>query len=201
MPVVCEQCALTSPTEPIVQTPRWANRPTARQCELCTVLEKRLDEARIERDAAANSSLREAASRRWVHLSRELSNHRQKGECSTAVTGASRSKFNELAGSHLSSVEFVHDYIQFHFDGPCLTTFTLPSIKISSAQLKATDSGYRDALVSQIGGEVEEVVLTPEELEVKFASSAVLLVSLRDEAYTGPEAINYISKDRTLTVI
>jgi hypothetical protein len=85
--VVCEQCALTLPIKPLVQAPRWASRPTIPQCELCGVLEKRLDEARIEMYAATNSSDREAASRRWGHLSTELSSHRQ-GAVYTLAWGA-----------------------------------------------------------------------------------------------------------------
>jgi len=108
---------------------------------------------------------------------------------------------HELAGSCLSSVEFVHDYIQFHFQGPSLSTFTLPSVKSVVGYLSAADDGHRDALCSQVGSEVEEVVPTREELTVRFAGSVAFIVSLRDEDTRGPEAIHYIAKDGTQIVV
>jgi len=107
---------------------------------------------------------------------------------------------NELVGSELSSVEFVRDYIQFHFDGPWLTTLTLPSVRNGTGHLRAIDPGYRDALCGQIGIEVAGVGLTEEELTVRFSDAVVFVVSLRDEDYTGPEAINFCGADGRLLV-
>jgi len=102
---------------------------------------------------------------------------------------------NEIVGSRLSSVEFVMDYIEFRFDGPCLTTLTLPSIRSGTGDLRAVDPGYRDGLCRQIGTEVADVLLTEEDLTVAFSDSVAFVVSLRDDDYTGPEAVNFCGAD------
>jgi hypothetical protein len=108
---------------------------------------------------------------------------------------------NEIVGRSMSSVEFVHDYIQFRFDGPCLTTLTIPSIKTDKGLVRAADRRYRDCLCSQIGVCVLAVKVTDEELIVEFASEVAFVVSLRDVDYTGPEAINYIAEDGRWVVV
>ncbi len=50
----------------------------------------------------------------------------------------------ELVSRDLSSVEFVQDYIQFRFDGPCLTTLTLPSVQVENETRTVETEGYRD---------------------------------------------------------
>ena len=44
-PIICEQCALTFPNESKPQIPRWQVR---KGCELCSALEKQLEQARLE---------------------------------------------------------------------------------------------------------------------------------------------------------
>ncbi|MGA2435242.1 MAG: hypothetical protein ABSG25_08150 [Bryobacteraceae bacterium] len=97
----------------------------------------------------------------------------------------------EIVGSCLSSVEFIHDYIQFRFDGPCLTTYNNPSITIGAQLLEMSDEGYRDGLCSLIGVQVESVNLGIEELVIRFTNAAILAVSFRNEDYHGPEAMEY----------
>jgi len=45
------------------------------------------------------------------------------------------------------------------------------------------------------------VRVTDEELRIEFANSASIAVSLRDEDYTGPEAINYEALDGRMMVV
>ena len=108
---------------------------------------------------------------------------------------------NEIIGRPMSSVEFVQDYIQFRFDGPCLTTLTLPSLKRPGEVVGAADQGYRDDLCSQIGIQVEMVEVSDTELIVRFMNSVAIIVSLRDEHYTGPEAINYVGENGVWIVV
>jgi hypothetical protein len=62
---------------------------------------------------------------------------------------------SELVGQPLSSVEFVQDYVQLHFDGPTLTAYTPPTVSFESAVTLAwEDAGYRDSLCKQIGSVV-----------------------------------------------
>src|SRR5512138_1437595 len=58
----------------------------------------------------------------------------------------------ELVGREVSSVEFVRGYVQIRFDGPCLSLYTMPTVRTSDGQvLDVTKSGYADALVTAIG--------------------------------------------------
>jgi hypothetical protein len=96
----------------------------------------------------------------------------------------SLSKLDELVGRQLSSVEFVRDYVQLRFDGPCLSAFNLPSIRQGTTLVQAADSGFQDGLCSQIGIEVENVSISDGQLILNFVNGVAFLVSLRDEDYT-----------------
>jgi hypothetical protein len=110
------------------------------------------------------------------------------------------SKLDELVGRQLSSVEFVRDYVQLRFDGPCLSVLNPLSLKRYTTVVQSADTGFRDGLCSQIGIEVENVTISDGQLIVNFVSAVAFLVSLRNEDYTGPEAINYIANDGTWMV-
>ena len=97
----------------------------------------------------------------------------------------------ELVGQPLSSVEFVQDYVQLHFDGPTLTAYTRPTISVRSSTLAWCDSGYRDALCEQIGSVVHRVKVQPEEVSLLFESGSGIEVSLRPDDYRGPEALQF----------
>jgi len=109
-------------------------------------------------------------------------------------------KMAEIVGRCLSSVEFVHDYIQFRFDGPCLTAITSPVLSTENGRVTDGDPGYRDGLCSEIGIKVASVWVAHDELRIEFASSSAISVSLRDKDYLGPEAINYLASDGMITV-
>ena len=116
------------------------------------------------------------------------------------MSGVLLSTMTQSVGRSLTSVEFVRDYIQFRFDGHCLTTVTLPVLKLPEEILRPTDEGYREALCSQIGALLQGVDLSEEELTVRFANSVVIIISLRPEDYTGPEAIHYVTENGTWIV-
>ncbi len=107
----------------------------------------------------------------------------------------------ELRGRSLTSVEFVLDYIQFRFEGSCLTTLILPSVSVNGHTLQAGSTGYYDQVCSLIGQQVLGVEVATEELVVLFSGSACLSVSLKDENYPGPEALNYSSTDGRWAVV
>ena len=87
------------------------------------------------------------------------------------------------------------------FDGASLTAYTLPSIKGTLGTVLASDSGYRDALCSQIGAEVQKVVLTAEGVSLSFVGSVAFVISLQEADYVGPEAINFMGKNGILLAI
>lgn len=97
-----------------------------------------------------------------------------------------------LVGQPLASIEFVQDYVQLHFDGPTLTAYTLPVVNlVSSVTLVRGQTGWRDALCAQIGSVVCRTEVEPDYVSLAFENGAVVEVSLRDEEYRGPEALQF----------
>lgn len=95
-----------------------------------------------------------------------------------------------LEGLQLSSIEFVQDYIQLHFDGPRLTAFTLPAVEVAGRLFTDTSPGYRDRLCEQIGKTIGSVhVLELNEMRLVFRSSEVFSISLRSQDRRAGESV------------
>ena len=96
---------------------------------------------------------------------------------------------NVLAGSHLSAVVFIHDYIQLQFDGPSLTVLTKSSVHMMNQSFEWGKKGYRDALCERIGKLVREASTIPEqEIRIEFEDGSSVSISLRPEDYRTAEA-------------
>ncbi len=54
--------------------------------------------------------------------------------------------FNSILKEQLSSVEFVQDYLQLHFDGNTLICYTWPRVLVDAKDYGIDDEGYRDAI-------------------------------------------------------
>ena len=110
-------------------------------------------------------------------------------------------KIDELVGRELGSVVFVRDYVQFSFDGPCLTALILPVFMTATGAVPPRSPGWRDGLCSAIGIPVASVLFTDgEDLCIEFANASRIVIPLREQDYIGPEAINYFAGDGTLVV-
>jgi len=96
-----------------------------------------------------------------------------------------------LVGEQLSSVEFVADYVQLWFDGPCLTAHTPPTVSRGDEKLMWGDLRYRDALCEQIGRVVEHTLANGEKVAIVFDNGATISISLREQDYRGPEALEF----------
>ncbi len=95
-----------------------------------------------------------------------------------------------LIGCELSSVEFVRDYIQLHFDGPYLTLITNPMVQIGDIFYKWGQLGYRDAICDCINAKVSTAFISEgKELHLDFNQGTVITVSLKPKDYTGAEAV------------
>jgi hypothetical protein len=108
-----------------------------------------------------------------------------------------------LIGEYLSSVEFVMDYVQLRFSGPCLTVYAIVQ-RVTKDGLTKTwgEPGYRDALCSIITHTLKQAhVETGQQLSLIFDDGSVWSVSLRDEDYRGPEAIYYNDQQRGLCYV
>ena len=107
----------------------------------------------------------------------------------------------ELVGHVMSSVEFVEDYVQLRFDSACLTAYTPPTITWGAESLSLAHAGYRDALCRQIGCRAERTEVNDQQVSIVFESGAVVAVSLREDDYRGPEALQFsLDKNRIWVV-
>ncbi len=94
-----------------------------------------------------------------------------------------------LQGSQLSSVEFVQDYVQLHFDGPTLTAITPPRVRLMNQWFEWGKPGYRDALCERIGKLVDRALtISEQEIVVEFADGSTISISLRSEDCRTAEA-------------
>jgi len=92
----------------------------------------------------------------------------------TLAEGLSR-----LEGERLTSVEFVLDYVQLRFDGPCLSVYTPHHIAYASGKIVSGDAGYCDALCELIGHLIVKASLVEEsELSLAFDNGAIWTMSL-----------------------
>ena len=98
-----------------------------------------------------------------------------------------------LVDRELSSVEFVRDYVQIRFDGPCLSAYTSPTIRTHSGrEFVSTTAGYADALIGLIGKTVNRAYQSPTHIEIEFEGGAILAISLKDEDRRADEAATLI---------
>jgi hypothetical protein len=101
-------------------------------------------------------------------------------------------KLDAIIGEQLSSVEFVQDYVQFHFDGPHIVAFVWPVVEIGGEVLHFGEGRYGDGLCERINRKVltasirEGVTAT-----IEFDDGATMRISLKPEDRKGPEAILY----------
>jgi hypothetical protein len=108
---------------------------------------------------------------------------------------------HELEGQAVSSVEFVQDYLQLRFDGPSLTAYTLPTISSKSSNVAPGEAGYRDALCERIGHPVKATNVDEKDVSLLFDDGVVIRISLRDQDYKGPEALQLgLDKHRSWVV-
>ncbi len=126
---------------------------------------------------------------------------RRAWEHNHAVFSSETGLLDELHGRELASVEFVRDYVQLRFDGPCLTAYTHPTVQMGDNPLHWDAPGYRDALRSCIGTVVTDAAIEPDqEIRIRFSSGAVVSISLRPDDYVCSEAATLRGNDGRLAV-
>ena len=105
------------------------------------------------------------------------------------MTPESKQPLAVLVGTRLSSIEFVQDYVQLRFDGPCLTAITHPSIKVGDVWYKWESPGYRDMLCGRIAKTVRVASVNEgDEIRLEFEDQAQIAISLKPQDYCGAEA-------------
>lgn len=102
-----------------------------------------------------------------------------------------------LIGRQLSSVEFVQDYLQLRFDGPCLTTITHPRVNVGNMWWEWGMPGYRDRLCERIGRVVTRAAVSEGgEICLEFDDGACISISLRPDDYRAAEAVIFDNGDQ-----
>ena len=103
---------------------------------------------------------------------------------------------DELKSQRLSSVEFVQDYIQLHFDDYTMTLYNPVKIIQASGSLRQEEIGFKDALCHFINRIVRDVSYTKsDKVEVVFDGDSSVVVCIADKDYSGPEALLLCSRD------
>jgi hypothetical protein len=94
-----------------------------------------------------------------------------------------------LVGQELTAVEFVQDYLQLRFDGPCLTLFVWPDVFREEGSYAYGEPEFRNFLCALLGSNVTAATLEENEaIEVEFENGVILRASLREEDLDAPEA-------------
>jgi hypothetical protein len=96
-----------------------------------------------------------------------------------------------LGGHKLNSVTFVRDYVQLGFDGPGVYAYTMPTVTSGSESLSLGQPGYRDRLCRQIGCRVRRTEVNDQRVSILFENGAIVSISLQDDDYRGPEALQF----------
>lgn len=106
---------------------------------------------------------------------------------------------NDLVGRNLSSVEFVQDYLQLRFDGPCLTVNAPLTVEAGGSKVRFGSPGFCDVLCNEIGKAVTRVEVSPSDrLVIVLEGEATVAVSLREDEQVSPEAAVLSFDDQTI---
>ncbi len=97
-----------------------------------------------------------------------------------------------LLGKAVSSIEFVQNYVQIRFDGPCLTAYTLPKVTNHGRDYCFGDDNYRDVLCATIGSKISGTSVDKDGVSISCDNGIGVNVSLQEADYIGPEALQFI---------
>lgn len=102
---------------------------------------------------------------------------------------------NDLIGKRLTSVTFVHDYVQLVFENySCLSIFNPIRLTGHSGEIDQSPYGFKDSLCEFINRSVSNVNYQQgKRVAFIFDDAKVVSVGLGDNDYSGPEAIVFTS--------
>jgi len=103
------------------------------------------------------------------------------------------SALQTLIGKPLTSAEFVHDYFQLRFPDEYLLAYNHAVLKHANHKTSLTDpTTFFQELSTCVGRLVVQTqALEGEHVTIAFDNSSSLQISLRDEDYRSPEAIQF----------
>lgn len=104
-------------------------------------------------------------------------------------------RISDVMNERLSAVSFLHDYIEFHFDGKIVRVFTGPVVTRNGEAFGPNQLGWRDALCSLIESTAERVEFAGDygaNLRLTFSDDVVVDISLVSSDASVPEALHYV---------
>ncbi len=104
-----------------------------------------------------------------------------------------RRAFDGLIGDRLTSVTFIFDYAQLHFDEHGFTVNSSMSIVTPTSMTKSDEPGFKDLLCNQFGKAVDAYELEQDFFSIGLGDCSIR-VSLKDADFKGPEAAEFFSK-------
>ena len=109
----------------------------------------------------------------------------------------------QIVGEQLSGVTFVMDYLQLQFNPPpTINAYTPVTVSSSGKTCVSGDDQFRNRLCEQITKIVKSVVIKEEEaFSIAFEDDSVISISLKPSDYTGPEAMEFIGREKLWMVI
>jgi hypothetical protein len=102
---------------------------------------------------------------------------------------ANQKCLSRIVGEQLTAVMFVMDYLKFQFNDPVLTVLTSVLVRIGDGTYQLGDLPWRDSLCDRMTRTVSELLLTVDQLQIRFDDGSSFLVPLKDEARAGNEAM------------
>lgn len=91
----------------------------------------------------------------------------------------SKNLLESLPNEQLSSVEFVQDYLQLHFEDKTLTCYIWPYIKSNDQEYRNGDAGYKDQICNLIANRVLHVAFIEHvALTITFLDASEIILSL-----------------------
>jgi hypothetical protein len=100
-------------------------------------------------------------------------------------------ELRELVGWEVSSVCFVRDYVELHFDGPILRSLAAPIVCDADGRFQYPTAGSRDALCRLIGQVVERADDDRERVLLRFADGAEIHIP-KAAPGMGPEIAHFV---------
>lgn len=111
--------------------------------------------------------------------------------------------FKSIIDEQLSSVEFVQDYLQLHFDGNTLTFYSWPEVNIENINYEIGDLLYRNALCELISQNVTDVLLLEKaRVTIFFHNNKISLNLVRNQSNIElAELVYFVSVDKDWFVL
>lgn len=103
----------------------------------------------------------------------------------------SKNLLNDLPNEQLSSVEFIQDYLQLHFDDKTLTCYIWPVLKCAGNEYTQEDRDYKNQLCNLIAQKVKQTIFNEKEnLVIIFSNNSQVVLSLNED---NPEIVGQIA--------